>query len=283
MKVLHIGDVVGAAGGQFLMDHLPAIKREHQIDMTIVNGENSAQGNGITKHSMEQIFTAGADVITTGNHCFKRREALSIYENPTVLRPANYPDGCAGHGVCTVDFGPWQAAVLNLSGTAYLDPLDNPFTIVEQLLEEMKEHRKIKKAEFEDEAVEMLAKFGFQDPKRILKSYPFELSGGMQQRVGVAAAMLLKPKILLADEPTSALDVSIQKQVVEQMKMIREQYGTTILIVTHNIGVIRAMADSMLVLKDGKMEEYGKTQEVLSHPQSDYTKRLLAAIPVLRR
>ena len=123
MKVLHIGDVVGAAGGQFLMDHLPAIKREHQIDMTIVNGENSAQGNGITKHSMEQIFTAGADVITTGNHCFKRREALSIYENPTVLRPANYPDGCAGHGVCTVDFGPWQAAVLNLSGTAYLDPL----------------------------------------------------------------------------------------------------------------------------------------------------------------
>ena len=150
-------------------------------------------------------------------------------------------------------------------------------------LEEMKEHRKIKKAEFEDEAAEMLAKFGFQDPKRILKSYPFELSGGMQQRVGVAAAMLLKPKILLADEPTSALDVSIQKQVVEQMKMIREQYGTTILIVTHNIGVIRAMADSMLVLKDGKMEEYGKTQEVLSHPQSDYTKRLLAAIPVLRR
>lgn len=147
----------------------------------------------------------------------------------------------------------------------------------------MKEHRKIKKAEFEDEAVEMLAKFGFQDPKRILKSYPFELSGGMQQRVGVAAAMLLNPKILLADEPTSALDVSIQKQVVEQMKMIREQYGTTILIVTHNIGVIRAMADSMLVLKDGKMEEYGKTQEVLNHPQSDYTKRLLSAIPVLRR
>lgn len=156
-------------------------------------------------------------------------------------------------------------------------------TVGEQLLEEMKEHRKIKKAEFEDEAAEMFVKFGFQDPKRILKSYPFELSGGMQQRVGVAAAMLLKPKILLADEPTSALDVSIQKQVVEQMKMIREQYGTTILIVTHNIGVIRAMADSMLVLKDGKMKEYGKTQEVLSHPQSDYTKRLLAAIPVLRR
>ena len=115
------------------------------------------------------------------------------------------------------------------------------------------------------------------------RSYPKQLSGGEQQRVAIARALINKPKILLADEPTSALDVSIQKQVVEQMKMIREQYGTTILIVTHNIGVIRAMADSMLVLKDGKMKEYGKTQEVLSHPQSDYTKRLLAAIPVLRR
>ena len=137
MKLLHIGDVVGAAGSRFLQEHLPAIKRTHKIDMIVVNGENSAQGNGITKRSMEQIFSAGADVITTGNHCFKRREAMAIYENPVVLRPANYPEGCPGHGVCTIDFGPCQVAVLNLSGTAYLDPLDNPFTIAEQLLEEI--------------------------------------------------------------------------------------------------------------------------------------------------
>lgn len=125
------------SGQPLLQEHLPAIKRTHKIDMTVVNGENSAQGNGITKHSMEQIFSAGADVITTGNHCFKRREAMAIYENPVVLRPANYPEGCPGHGVCTIDFGPCQVAVLNLSGTAYLDPLDNPFTIAEQLLEEI--------------------------------------------------------------------------------------------------------------------------------------------------
>ena len=101
MKILHIGDVVGAAGCQFLEKHLPSMKRTHHIDLTIVNGENSAQGNGITKHSMEQIFSAGADVITTGNHCFKRRESLAIYDEPMVLRPANYPDGCVGKGVCT--------------------------------------------------------------------------------------------------------------------------------------------------------------------------------------
>lgn len=137
MKILHIGDVVGAAGCQFLEKHLPSMKRTHHIDLTIVNGENSAQGNGITKHSMEQIFSAGADVITTGNHCFKRRESLAIYDEPMVLRPANYPDGCVGKGVCTVDFGPCQVAVVNLSGTAYLDPLDNPFTVVEELLHEI--------------------------------------------------------------------------------------------------------------------------------------------------
>ena len=137
MKLLHIGDVVGAAGSRFLQERLPNIKRTHKIDMTVVNGENSAQGNGITKHSMEQIFSAGADVITTGNHCFKRREALAIYDHPVVLRPANYPEGCVGHGICTIDFGPCQVAVLNLSGTAYLDPLDNPFTVVEELLEEI--------------------------------------------------------------------------------------------------------------------------------------------------
>ena len=137
MKILHIGDVVGAAGCQFLEKHLPSMKRTHHIDLTIVNGENSAQGNGITKHSMEQIFSAGADVITTGNHCFNRRESLAIYDEPLVLRPANYPDGCVGKGVCTVDFGPCQVAVVNRSGTAYLDPLDNPFTVVEELLHEI--------------------------------------------------------------------------------------------------------------------------------------------------
>lgn len=137
MKALHIGDVVGLAGCQFLEKSLPRMKQTHKIDFTIINGENSAQGNGITKHSMEQLFAAGADVITTGNHCFKRREALTIYEHSAVIRPANYPQGCVGRGVCHVDFGPWQAAVINLSGTAYLDPLDNPFTVVEQLLEEI--------------------------------------------------------------------------------------------------------------------------------------------------
>ena len=115
------------------------------------------------------------------------------------------------------------------------------------------------------------------------KSYPFELSGGMQQRVGIAAAMLLRPSVLLADEPTAALDVSVQKQVLEELRFVRKTFGTAILLVTHNIGIIRMMAERVLILQNGKAAEYGATQEVLEHPQAAYTQQLLAAVPKLRR
>mgnify|MGYP002589038440 FL=1 len=147
-------------------------------------------------------------------------------------------------------------------------------TVGEQLLEEMKEHRKIKKAEFEDEAAEMLAKFGFQDPKRILKSYPFELSGGMQQRVGVAAAMLLKPKILLADEPTSALDPEITAGI---LKVLRElaQEKMTMVIVTHEIAFARKVADRVIFMDSGVIVEQGKPEDVIDNPDNERTKAFL--------
>ena len=175
--------------------------------------------------------------------------------------------------------GPELGYIFQSSGSAFC-PIR---TVGAQLYETMKEHGKISKADFEAKALELLSKLGFDDGKRILASYPFELSGGMQQRVGIAAAMLLNPCILLADEPTSALDVTIQKQVVEEMRMVRDTFGTAIVLVAHNLGVIGAMADNVLVLKDGVCVEYGKTQEVLSNPQADYTKALLAAVPRLRR
>lgn len=156
-------------------------------------------------------------------------------------------------------------------------------TVGAQLYETMREHDRISKADFEARAMEMLQKLGFENGKRILTSYPFELSGGMQQRIGIAAAMLLNPSILFADEPTSALDVTIQKQVVEEMLLVRKTFGTAIILVAHNLGVIGAMADRVLVLKDGEPVEYGKTQDVLTNPQADYTKALLAAVPKLRR
>ena len=156
-------------------------------------------------------------------------------------------------------------------------------TVGAQLFETMKEHEKISRKDFEVQALELLFKLGFDNGKRILESYPFELSGGMQQRAGIAAAMLLNPSVLFADEPTSALDVTIQKQVVEEMLMVRETFGTAIVLVTRNLGVIGAMTDRVLVLENGRCVECGSTRQVLSQPRADYTKALLAAVPRLRR
>ena len=170
--------------------------------------------------------------------------------------------------------GPELGYIFQSAGSAFC-PIR---TVRAQLYEAMREHGRISRAEFEERALEMLTKLGFEDGKRILTSYPFELSGGMQQRVGIAAAMLLSP-----GEPTSALDVTLQKQVVEEMRMVRDTFGTAIVLVAHNLGVIGAMADNVLVLKDGKTVEYGKTGDILTNPQADYTKALLAAVPRLRR
>lgn len=175
--------------------------------------------------------------------------------------------------------GPELGMIFQTAGSSFC-PIR---TVRAQLYEFMTEHKKIKADVFENQAEELLEKFGFEDPKRVLDSYPFELSGGMQQRVGIAVAMLLNPKILMADEPTSALDVTVQKQVIEEMLMVRKTFGTSILLVTHNMGVIRAMADKVLVLHEGEIMEYGVTEEVFEQPQSAYTKKMLAAVPKLRR
>ena len=125
-------------------------------------------------------------------------------------------------------------------------------TIGEQIYESMRVHTKITRSEAKSRAMDLFDKLNFKDSQRVWDSYPFELSGGMNQRAGIAIAMLMNPPILFADEPTSALDVSVQRQVVREMLKLRELFGTAIVIVTHDIGVVRAMADTVLVLKNGK-------------------------------
>ena len=175
--------------------------------------------------------------------------------------------------------GPELGMIFQYAGSSFC-PIR---TVGSQLYESMTEHESVSKAEFRRRASELLEKIGFENAQRILDSYPFELSGGMQQRVGIAVAMLLNPSVLLADEPTSALDVSVQKQVVEEMLLVRRTFGTSIVLVTHNIGVIAAMADKVLVMKDGEMVEYGETQQVLNDPKEAYTRTLMSAVPRLRR
>ena len=137
MKVLAIGDVVGSIGCKFLRTQLPTLKKEKNIDLVIANGENSADGNGITPASAEHLFASGVDVITTGNHTFRRKESYELFDSEDcLLRPANYPKGAPGKGICIVDKGRYQIAVVNLMGVVYLEALDCPFSVMDSILEE---------------------------------------------------------------------------------------------------------------------------------------------------
>lgn len=161
MKVLAIGDVVGKNGVHFLEKELPKLKREQEIDVCIVNGENAADGNGITPTSAKELFACGADVITTGNHAYRRQEMYDLFdENDFLLRPANFTDACPGHGVCKVDKGRFFVGVINLMGTTYMDALNNPFLEVDSLLETLSDCRFIL-VDFHAEATSEKRAMGF--------------------------------------------------------------------------------------------------------------------------
>ena len=152
-------------------------------------------------------------------------------------------------------------------------------TIGAQLVEAVRAHEKRSAAEIRARAEEVFGGMGFTDVGRILASYPFELSGGMAQRAAIALAVILRPQLLLADEPTSALDATIQLQVLDELRALKDRTGTAILLITHNIGVVRHIADRVAVMSEGRIVEQGSVREVLEHPQHAYTKSLLAAVP----
>ena len=129
--------------------------------------------------------------------------------------------------------------------------------------------------------VEALGEVGIRNPELRYKSYPHELSGGMQQRVMIAMALACKPKLLVADEPTTALDVTIQKQIIDLLKFVRTSRGMSLLLITHNFGIISELCERVLVMFRGKIVEQGRCADVLNNPQHPYTKALIGCIPRL--
>ena len=152
-------------------------------------------------------------------------------------------------------------------------------TIGTQLVETMRAHTDLSREEIHARAAEVFGSMGFTDVSRILAAYPFELSGGMAQRTAIALAVILRPQLLLADEPTSALDATIQLQVLDELRALKERTGTAILLITHNIGVVRHIADRVAVMCKGEIVEQGSVDEVLGNPQHPYTRELLSAVP----
>lgn len=156
----------------------------------------------------------------------------------------------------------------------------NPIrTIGSQFVEYILEHSSMEPKKAEKEAKEMLEKMQLPNPDTIMDSFPFELSGGMRQRVGVAMAMFFRPQLLLADEPTSALDVTTQAQVVKELMKICREDGTAIILVTHNLGVATYMSDKIMVMQNGHVVEEGTSEAIIENPQADYTKELLHSVP----
>lgn len=156
-------------------------------------------------------------------------------------------------------------------------------TFGDQIYESIAQHQTISRQAVRDNAVELLKKLNFSAPAEILDAYPCMLSGGMNQRVAILSAMLQKPALLLADEPTSALDLTSQKQVLNSLLQLRALANSAIILVTHNIGVARHIADTIAIIHQGQIVEYAAAKTLLTNPKHPHTKTLLAAIPSLRR
>lgn len=160
-----------------------------------------------------------------------------------------------------------------------LSALNPVYTIGNQLTEALTTHFSVSRKEAQDRAVELLRLVHIPSPETRLKEYPHQLSGGMQQRVLIAIALACNPQLVIADEPTTALDVTIQAQILDLLKELRSRLGMAIILITHNMGVVAAMCDRMLVMYGGVVVEEGSCRTVFASPSHPYTKGLLASIP----
>lgn len=168
-------------------------------------------------------------------------------------------------------------------GMIFQDPMQslNPvYTVGSQIMENILQHKKVSKKEAREIGIDMLKKLGIPEPAKRFDDYPHQFSGGMKQRVMIAIAMVNNPDLLIADEPTTALDVTIQAQIMDLMKDMRDKDGKSVILITHNMGLVAEVADQVAVMYMGRIIEYGDVKDVFENPTHPYTKALLKSVPV---
>ncbi len=217
----------------------------------------SGSGKSVTAYSIMQIL-ADTGKIVGGSIKFDKNELVGA--SPKVLKDVR------GNKISIIFQDPMTS----------LNPV---FTIGNQLVETIMLHTNRNKKEAIERAVEMITLVGINDPRKRLKQYPHELSGGMRQRIMIAMALACEPDILIADEPTTALDVTIQAQILELMMRLKDEFGMAIIMVTHDLGVIVQMCDEVIVMYAGKVCERGSVDDIFYEPKHEYTKGLLKSIP----
>lgn len=173
-----------------------------------------------------------------------------------------------------------DAAMVFQEPSTALNPV---YTIGWQIAEGLRAHEKLSAAEAKAKAIEVLRRVGIPEPEKRVDDYPHQFSGGQKQRVVIAMALVLDAKLIIADEPTTALDVTVQAEILELLRACRDEFGATVVLITHNMGVVADLADRVVVMYRGDIVEQAPVRELFANPQQPYTRQLLAAVPHVGR
>lgn len=249
----------------FYTDH-GVVKSVDGVDITLKEGSTlgivgeSGSGKSVTALSVMGLLMGTTGKITEGEILLDGKDIVSISaEEQRKLRGS-------------------QISMIFQEPMTSLNPV---MKIGDQVMEGILLHQKVQKKEARELAISMLKKTGIPRVERIMNEYPFQLSGGQRQRVMIAMALVCNPKILIADEPTTALDVTIQAQILDLMDHLKEMIGTSILFITHDLGVVAEVCDEVVVMYCGRVVEKGSVVDIFDHPGHPYTQGLLASIPKL--
>jgi ABC-type dipeptide/oligopeptide/nickel transport system ATPase component len=248
----------------YFYTHLGVAKAVDDLNLTLRTGHilglvgESGCGKSVTALTLLRLVKQPPGRIVDGQVVFEGRDLLTL--------PISEMRRIRGNKISMIFQEPMTA----------LNPL---FKVGQQIAEVFRLHRQSSHHEAMDQAVEMLKRVGIPAPERRVHDYPHQLSGGMRQRVMIAMALSCNPRLMIADEPTTALDVTIQAQILDLMRKLKEEIGTSVLLITHNLGVIAEMAQSVAVMYAGKVMEYAGVQDLFNAPRHPYTSGLLKSIP----